>query len=933
MKLRQRLHHFSNQVYKRLSRFHSRQRLEECLKRKLRLKLKLKLRLPLSQRSRYRSRGLVILAVFTFLCVFQPFSISWPLVAAPTHRVDASFLAAQLHLSEPEPDAYATQTTADSPIEPLIEQGRQSYQAGQYADAITLWQQALTAAQNADDSLQQARCFNYLALAYLKLADWQRAEQAIAESRQRLTPQTNPQLLAQVLNTQGQVQLGLGQPEAALASWQQAETYYAAAQDLQGQIGSQINQAQALQTLGLYRRAQRLLEAINQRLQSQPDSPLKALGLSSLGTVLQVAGNLTESQQVLQQSLAIAEQLDMRAQLSDIQFSLANTLRSLQSTPEALRLYQQAANTALTPVGRLQSQLNRLSLLLDTQQNVAAQMLAAQILSDDPDNPLQLNRLPSSRDAVYLQVNFATQLGQLATRLPQANVQADAQANAQTVTQTAAQILMRTIQQAQSLSDPRAESYAVGQLAHLYEQTQQWQTAQTLSQRALLLAQSVNADDIAYRWQWQLGRILKQSDPPAAKAVYSEALQTLNLIRRDLLSTHPEFQVSFRSDVEPLYRELVDLLVQPDASPADLQLAREAIEALRVAELENFFRSACIEPAQQIDSIDPTAAIFYPILLPNQLLVITSLPDQPLRYHVAPVSQTEVERVVESFRRRLILPYTSDREIQELAQQLYSWMIQPMAATLRENQIQTLVFVQDGALQSIPMAALYDGERYLIETYSIALTPGLRLFGPKPLEQVALTAVTAGLTESRHSFEPLEFVEVELTQIRSAIPGDILLNQDFTSSSLSTTVNASAAPILHIATHGQFSSQSDQTFILAWDQPITVSRFSQLLQARQERPNTLELLVLSACETAIGDKRAALGLAGMAVQSGARSTLASLWLIDDESTPLLMTQFYQELKTGLSRAAALRQAQLSLLQGPYRHPRFWAAFVLLGNWR
>ncbi|NJO78507.1 MAG: CHAT domain-containing protein [Cyanobacteria bacterium RM1_2_2] len=362
-------------------------------------------------------------------------------------------------------------------------------------------------------------------------------------------------------------------------------------------------------------------------------------------------------------------------------------------------------------------------------------------------------------------------------------------------------------------------------------------------------------------------------------------------------------------------------------------MAREAIEALRVAELENFFRSACIEPTQQIDTIDPTAAIFYPILLPNQLLVIVSLPGQPLRYQTTPVSQLEVESVVEAFRRRLILPYTSNREIQSLAQQLYGWIIQPVAAALSENQIETLVFIQDGALQSIPMAALYDGERYLIETYSIALTPGLRLFEPKPLDQVPWAAVTAGLTQSRHSFEPLEFVETELAQIRSEIPSDLLLDRDFTSATLSTTLNTSPAPILHIATHGQFSSQSDQTFILAWDQPITVSRFSQLLQAREEQPNTLELLVLSACETAIGDKRAALGLAGIAVQSGARSTLASLWLIDDESTPVLMTEFYQELKTGLSKAAALRQAQLDLLRGQYRHPRFWAAFVLLGNWQ
>ncbi len=805
------------------------------------------------------------------------------------------------------PAAQAAIAFAQPPA--FVEQGQQRYQSGQYAEAILLWQQA-AAQLDPGDSLQQAQILNYLALAHHKLGDWQQAEAFLNQGLQRLQANQPPQLLAQLLNTQGQIQLSRGQPEAALTSWQQAETHYAAAADLLGQIGSQINQAQALQTLGLYRPAQTLLETVNQTLQTQPDSLLKVLGLRSLGNVLQVTGSLSASQQVLQQSLVMAEQLQLQSQISDIQFSLANTLQIAQDTATALQLYEQAAATALTPIGKLQAQLNRLSLLIETQQLTAAQQLSAQLQP-------QIQQLAPSRDAVYLQVKFATQLSQLPTG-----------SNRQ-----AAQLLSQAMQQAQSLSDLRAESYAVGQLAHLYEQTQQWEQAQRLSQQALLLAQSAQADDIVYLWQWQLGRILKRSDLTDAKAAYGAALKTLNLIRRDLLATHPEFQVSFREDVEPLYRELVELLVRPNASASDLQLAREAIEALRIAELENFFRSACLEPAQQIDRIDPTAAILYPILLPNQLLVIVSLPGQPLRYHTTIVSQSVVENVTKAFRRSLILPYTSAQEIQPLAQQLYGWMIQPTADLLAAQQIETLVFVQDGVLQTIPMAALYDGERYLVETYNIALTPGLQLFEPKPLDQIALKAVTAGLTEARHSFENLEFVEVELAQIRSEIPTDLLLNQDFTSTTLSQQLTQSSAPILHIATHGQFSSQADQTFILAWDQPITASRFSQLLQARGQQSNALELLVLSACETAVGDKRAALGLAGIAVESGARSTIASLWLIDDQSTPLLMTEFYQELKTGISKAKALRRAQLALLQGDYRHPRWWAAFVLLGNWQ
>jgi CHAT domain-containing protein/tetratricopeptide (TPR) repeat protein len=831
-------------------------------------------------------------------------------------------LALPVFAELPENSHLITQAVPTT-VSPL-ETGLRFYESSRYGEAIQIWQQELVKME----SSQQALCLSYLALAFQKMGNPTAAEDAIAQSLQRLqTLPPNPQLTAQILNSQGRIQISMGQPEAALASWQQAEQQYSAAADAIGQVGSQINQAQALQTLGLYRRAQSLLEQINTTLQNQPDSSVKALGLKSLGTVLQVTGNLDESRQLLRQSLDMqqtlatqpeAQTIDWRSQISDTQFSLANTLRSLQNSEAALSFYQQSAESATTELGQLQSQVNQLSLLIDRQQIPQAQSLTAQILP-------AFDRLVPSRDTLYLQVNFATQL----SRLPQSSTHSSL---------TAAQLLKTAAQQAQTLADSRTESYAIGQLAHLYEQARQWENAQTLSQRALLLAQTAQADDIVYRWQWQLGRVLKNrnqsGDRATAKATYLEALNTLNTIRRDLLATHPDFQVSFRKDVEPLYRELVELLVQPTTgSSDDLQQARTTIEALRIAELENFFRSACLDTVEQVDTIDDRAAVLYPILLTDKLVVITSLPGQALRYHSIPVSQQTVETTIATFRRNLILPYSSNREIQAPAQQLYNWLVQPIAAELADRQIQTLVFVQDGALQTIPMSALYDGDRYLIETYSIALTPGLQLFAPKPLEEIPLTAVTAGLTEPRHRFEALEFVGVELAQIQSAIDSDVLLDRDFTSNTLANKINDSVAPILHIATHGQFSSQADQTFILAWDQPITVNQLSTLLQARDQQASRLELLVLSACETAIGDSRAALGLAGIAVQSGARSTLASLWLIDDESTPLLMNQFYQSLKTEPNKAAALRQAQLSLLQGEYRHPRFWSAFVLLGNWR
>ncbi len=159
------------------------------------------------------------------------------------------------------------------------------------------------------------------------------------------------------------------------------------------------------------------------------------------------------------------------------------------------------------------------------------------------------------------------------------------------------------------------------------------------------------------------------------------------------------------------------------------------------------------------------------------------------------------------------------------------------------------------------------------------------------------------------------------------------MNRAFTRDRLQQEMNSEPFPVVHISTHGRFSSDPQQTMILAWDQPLNVNQFSSLLESRQRGHSELELLTLSACETAQGDKRSILGLAGVAYRAGARSTLASLWLVNDKSTVILMENFYQNLKVGMPKAEALRQAQLTLRQNPkYFHPYWWAGFVLVGGW-
>jgi CHAT domain-containing protein len=795
--------------------------------------------------------------------------------------------------------------------------------------------------ESAGDRLNQALTLQSLAEAYQSLGQRQDATAAMAKSLQLLEQQptqTAGAALAQTLTQQGSLQLNSGQAEAALATWQRAQTLYTELGDKTGIIGTQINQAQALQTLGLYRRARLLLEDIQGQLQAQSDSELKAIGLHSLGVVLQATGDLKRSETVLTESLTLAQKQHLDT--SGILTSLGNTLRARRMVLPALDRYRQAAAESSNSQAKLESNLNRLSLLVDSDRKAEAEAMLGEIRP-------QLAGQPLGRRSIYAAVNYSVSLLKLLD-----------QGSTIVTPRTIADLLAGSAQQARELKDDRAESYALGQLAHLYERTGQLSEAEPLTRQALRLAETVNAPDISYRWYWQLGRIYRQTAQAAAPSLtksigstsvdltnadrlksieaYQHAVTTLKSIRSDLLASDPEIQFSFRESVEPVYRELADLLIQDNASEADLKKARLMMEELQLVELENFFRSACLDvQKQQIDQLDNKAAVIYPILLPDRFAVIASLPHQPLKLHTVPLGNANVEEILEDWLQALNPAY-SYRDQLRLSQQVYDWMMRPIEAELKASGVSQLVFVPDGMLRSLPMGALHDGKQYLIEKYSIALTPGLQLLEPRALLPDQLKALTVGLSEARQGYAALPGVRKEIEQIHSTVPSLVVLNKDFTKQELRKQVESSNYPIVHLATHGQFSSDPEQTFLLTWDETINVREVQSLLKSRAtDKSKPIEMLVLSACQTATGDKQAALGLAGMAVQSGARSTLATLWAVNDQSTAELMTSLYDNLKMsrGQSKGEALRQAQLKLLKSKdYHHPYYWSPFVLIGNW-
>jgi CHAT domain-containing protein len=839
----------------------------------------------------------------------------------------------------------------NSPLE-QEQQGKELYQTYQYQQAIEIWQQAIQAYQKQNDQISQARVLSNLALAYQQRGEWEKAEQAIATSLNLIDSATISSgklpILAQILNNQGLIQFAKGQPENARETWEKASKIYQKIPDQIGYLRSQVNQAKALHSLGLHPRACNILfqaleiesticsttdldlEKISDQTQKLLQEKLEILDRKIHPVAFSAWYTLAEElrdTELLEASQTILKEILLRATSSEekatVFLSLGKIAYHQKKYQEALNWYQKADKEAIQPLTEVLVLLSQLELFKNTQQWSNIPSLVANIYP-------KIAQLTPSQDTIYAQINFVSNLRLIKQIKPDLDLPSWLEL---------AKISANTVQQAKIIGSPRTEAYALGNLGTIYEQTKQLDIAQKLTEQALLISQSLNTPEITYHWLWQLGRILeKNGNPQKAIPIYTEAVSTLESIKQDLVAVNQDIQFSFALEVEPVYRELVSLLLQSDTNgnipQENLRQARDIIESLQLAELDNFLQETCLKAQPKpIDKIDQQAAVIYPIILPDRLEIILSLPHQPLKRYVSNVPETQLKSTALKLRQTLVI--RSRRDFYEPAKTIYQWLISPLEQDLENSQVKTLVFVLDGALRNIPIATLYDGKQYLIEKYETAITPGLQLLNPQPLKTTSLYTLGAGLTEAREGFSPLFHVNEELKIIQKNVNSKILLNKAFTVPFFKKVLLDNSFPIVHIATHGQFSSNFEKTFLLAWDGKINIRQLDTILKGKSNSQNgVIELLILSACETATGDERAALGLAGMAVRSGARSTIATLWSVNDEASTELMKTFYQSLAVGKkTKSQSLREAKLNLLSNAkYRHPFYWSAYVLLGNW-
>ncbi|MEM1169769.1 MAG: CHAT domain-containing protein [Cyanobacteria bacterium P01_H01_bin.35] len=707
-----------------------------------------------------------------------------------------------------------------------------------------------------------------------------------------------------------------------------------------------------------------------------------------MGNGLWAIGKLRLSQQVLEAGFPLANYDRTKGQLL---LNLGNNILSqaknfanfnpgkkrkkqeLQAlVDQGLSYYQQAYNVSDEKLVKVQATVNHLDLLLNFRQwykQLRDNFLQPYVQFQIDNLPQVVQTLRQINPNIY-SIQLTIKLAEIIVNFEQIDPRSTLSQIPNNLTELTStnELLNQAIQQAKALDNSRLEAYGIGSQGKLTQKNGELEKALNLTNQALAIAQKVSASDVAYQLQEQLGDIYnQQGNSPEALIAYKSAFNTLQVLRRNLVALNRDVKFNFRASVEPLYRKLVTLLLQPESgstqpSLSNIKAAREVIESLQLAELDNFFQDACISAEDiNIDEIDENAAIIYPILLENKLSVIVKLPGTD-NFRYAATSDDEFEKQFQESLFELAVNITSVRrsipQVQQSSNQLYQWLIEPFESDLEadlehdDSQIKTLVFVLDGFLRNIPISVLYDSVRgrYLVERYATAVVPGLQLVNPSPLLKERIRVLTAGTSQQAPSYtvegyNSLPNIQQELETINKIIPkSEPLTDTKFTKINIQNEINSAPFNIVHIATHGQFSSNPDDTFILDWEQRINVRDLDRLLQTENLRRSNraVELLVLSACQTAVGDTRAALGLAGVSIRAGARSVLGSLWRVSDASTAELMKQFYQQLlqsdSSQLRKAEALRQVQIKFIRGEiepdkgYNKPYHWSSFIIVGNW-
>jgi filamentous hemagglutinin family protein len=739
-----------------------------------------------------------------------------------------------------------------------------------------------------------------------------------------------PVAIAQVAWNRGAEAFRGGNFEEAEKQLAAASRHFAQGGDPAQRLDALRGLAQAQQARGEYAASlDTLREALALAEQSGDDERMASV-LGGLGNAQLALGDSEAARELLTRGIGIAKKSSDRELEAGLWNNLGNQQAAARSYADAVSSYEQAARLA-AEAGDGVKEAKALSNAARGALEAGHPARAAAILARAGR---KAQALPDGHEKAYVLIHLAKSQEGLARA--DASRERDGLLAAHALLQAAATL-------SKQLGDARALSYAYGNLGALYEGQGRSQEALYFTHQALRWAEQADAPEALYRWHWQAGRLYwAEGRGNEAIRSYRRAVTILEETRQETLARYESSELYFRRAVAPVYYDLAEALLRgadmvndPAAAQQLLGDAQSTVELLRAAELRDYFRDECVvefqAQARPLAQVSPTAAVIYPILMDDRLEILLGLPGGLERVSVD-VPRSQVEAAAHRLRQQLQTPVGF--AWRQDSQALYGWLVAPVAEKLEAAGVDTLVFVPDGALRTIPMAALQDGEHFLVERYALAVTPGLSLPDPRPLDVAHAGFLLAGVSEPVQTFQPLPAVPQELDAIRDMYGGELLLDEDFQLARFEREIAAGQPGVVHLATHAVFRGDARESFLLTHDDRLTMEHLGDVVGRTRYREHPLELLTLSACETAAGDDRAALGLAGVAIRAGARSALGSLWKISDEATSELVVQFYANLKNpALSKAQALQRAQQKLLaSGTFSHPFYWSPFLLISNW-
>ncbi len=473
------------------------------------------------------------------------------------------------------------------------------------------------------------------------------------------------------------------------------------------------------------------------------------------------------------------------------------------------------------------------------------------------------------------------------------------------------------------------EAIDLGKNGEQLEQEQSYSEALNLTRQAIFKTQQITDNKQAWliRWKWQLGRILKsQGNISSAIEAYTQAINIL--VPEEGFQWETQSNSLLYKKLRTMFLELIDLLLQQQ----DLTEAILTIEKLKQVGLRNYFGECFRNKVKTpINAVPKQTAIIYPILLSERLELLVKINSQIINKTVY-IKHKTITKTVTNFLIQLQKGYNDKQNKDYLtdSQQLYNWLILPLLPLLNEHGINSLVFVPEDILNVLPIAALHDGEKFIVQEFGVAITPTLSL--TESSKKFNTTKVLLGaITEHVQGYRRLNNAIREIDTITNLYDEDVLLNKDFTKGNFTDHLSRYNYDIVHIVSHAEFAKNIMDSFILTYNSKLTLNELEKYIESNNR---TIDLITLSACNTATGDQGwAALGLSGIALKAGAKSALATLWKVDDKATSFLIKRFYKNLRSS-SKIKALQKTQNEFLdpRSKYPHPFYWAPLILIGNW-